>query len=94
MWIDIHIYPAAVGRWAIACGLHKLSDPSADLDETNRLLGAFTDNIHFAERVNLWWAIYVLDSNVGLVTGLPPSIEGDHSIVGFSTHFYHWYLIF
>lgn len=88
MWFDIHIcYPAAVGRWAIACGLHKLSDPIADLDEANRLLGPFIDNIHFAERVNLWWAIYILDRNVGLVTGLPPSILEDHSIVGFSNHF-------
>jgi hypothetical protein len=82
IWPNTFIHCSiAVARWAIACGLYKLSDAVADLDETTRLLGPFKDSIHFAERVNLWWAIYLLDRNVGLVTGLTPSIQEDHSIV-------------
>ena len=74
---------AAVARWAIARGLYELSDPATDLGETNRLLGPWKDNIHFAERVNLWWAIYLLDIGVSLATGLTSSIQDDCHIVSF-----------
>lgn len=70
----------AVGRWAIACRLQRLTDPAADHDT---LLGSLRDKIHFAEHVNLWWVIYMLDRKVGIVTGLMPSIQEDHSIVRF-----------
>ena len=39
------------------------------------LLGPLRDIVHFAERVNLWWAIFLLDRRVALATGLPPSIR-------------------
>jgi len=67
----------AAARWAIAFGLHQMSDPDWNAREPNPILGPFKNVIHFAERINLWWAIWLLDRRVALTSGLPPSIQQD-----------------
>ena len=57
--------------------MHQMSDPEWSLYETNPILDPFKDMTHFAERINLWWAIWLLDRRVALTTGLPPSIHQD-----------------
>lgn len=51
------------------------------MQESSNLLGPYRDMIHFAERVNLWWAVFLLDRRVALTTGLPPSIHQDEQMV-------------
>jgi hypothetical protein len=66
----------AIAHWAIACDLHCIPDPERYVQHGDYgLLGPLRDIVHFAERVNLWWAIFLLDRRVALATGLPPSIR-------------------
>jgi hypothetical protein len=50
-----------------------MSDPVLEL-KRDSLLGRPQDIIHFAERVNLWWAVYMLDRRVAMASGLPPGL--------------------
>lgn len=70
----------AVAHWAVACGLNCISDPTTymnNIDTGVSLLGPPESELQMAERVNLWWAIFILDRRVGLGAGLPPRIDGE-----------------
>lgn len=54
-----------------------MSEPDRDARESNSILGPFKDIIHFTERINLWWAIWLLDRRVAFTSGFPPSINQD-----------------
>jgi hypothetical protein len=51
--------------------------------EYTGLLGPPRDFIHVAERINLWWAIYILDRLISLGSALPPGVWGEEREVHF-----------
>ena len=73
---------SATARFALSCGLHEISDPESYVaSRTMGLLGPVRDLYHFGERVNLWWATFLLDRLLALATGLPPTIlEQDRNV--------------
>lgn len=72
----------AVARFALSCGLNEISDPETYVAQGGGgLLGPVRDVVHFAERVNLWWGIFLLDRRLGFATGLPPTIKEEDSKV-------------
>lgn len=76
----------AVAHWAIACDLHCISDPKQYVHcGEYGLLEPLVDLVHFAERVNLWWAIFLLDRRVALATGLPPVLREECRVLLFTS---------
>lgn len=67
----------AVMRFSIACGMHEISDPSAQMNEWSGLLPPPTDIVDLFERINLWWGIYQLDRGAAVGSGLPRSVSDD-----------------
>lgn len=64
-------------RFAIACGLHNISDPEESMQQFSGLLHPPKDKVELFERVNLWWAVYQLDRGAAVGGGLPRSIADE-----------------
>lgn len=58
----------AVMAIGIACNLHQLSDPNK---HDWGILTPPTDDLHVAERINLWWSLYLLERLIAMVTATP-----------------------
>ncbi|KAF9515056.1 hypothetical protein BS47DRAFT_1381714 [Hydnum rufescens UP504] len=74
--MQAHNISSSITRFAIACELHEISNPAAHMEYTG-LLGPPRDLFHIAERINLWWAIYILDRLISLGSALPPGVWGE-----------------
>lgn len=62
----------------MACNLHRLEDPSQYLTHDWGLLPPPHDEIRVAERINLWWSLFLLDRITAVGTATPGVIQPGH----------------
>ncbi|KAF8323988.1 hypothetical protein DL93DRAFT_2162085 [Clavulina sp. PMI_390] len=83
-FVAAHAVSTSVANWAIAARLYCISDPKKYLEAQEAdpcIIGCPKDEMHLAERINLWWAIFILDKRMALVSGLPPLIQRNTKII-------------
>lgn len=60
-------------RFAISCGLHRISSPVFQTPPNivpPALLPPVKDQLELAERIYVWWQVYMADKMVAILTGL------------------------
>jgi len=71
----------ALLRFAMACDLHRISDPRQHMSSYSGLLGQPADIYAVAERINLWWSCYILAHQLSTLTGLPNDLPAGSAVV-------------
>jgi hypothetical protein len=71
----------ALLRFAMACDLHRISDPRQHMSSYSGLLGQPADIYAVAERINLWWSCYILAHQLSTLIGLPNDLPAGSAVV-------------
>ena len=78
-------------RFALACGLDQISDPSLYARNfSSELIPPPHDAFHVTERINLWWSVYTLDRFLSLSMGLPGGLPDDATQVCLMSSSFLW----
>jgi hypothetical protein len=74
--------PVATIRFVLACGLDQISDPSTyAITPSTGLLPTPRDIFEVAERINIWWSVYLVERRLSLYMALPGGLpHGAHPV--------------
>lgn len=67
---DVHSVLAVVAV-AAACNLDQIAEPEAIASHDWGMLAPPVDDFHIAERINLWWSLYILDRTIAMMAAVP-----------------------
>ncbi|KDQ16051.1 hypothetical protein BOTBODRAFT_266526 [Botryobasidium botryosum FD-172 SS1] len=73
-WPEGHLHTSAAARFAIGCGLHKITPQNPSV---SGLLNPPKDSIELGDRIHTFWFLFIVDRGGSLWSGFPPSLTDE-----------------